>query len=66
MQVFALTIMLMRNDLSSKVFVDLALSIPALVAGSVLGILAFRNVSEATSRRIIRTVLLFSGVLLVA
>ena len=64
MQVFALTIMLVRNDLSSKVFVDLALSIPALVAGSTLGILAFRNASESTFRRIILTVLLFSGVLL--
>ena len=64
MQVFALTIMLVRNDLSSKVFVDLALSIPALVAGSMLGIFAFRNASESTFRRIILTVLLFSGVLL--
>ena len=65
MQVFALVIMLARNDLSSKVFIDLALSIPALLAGSVLGILAFRNANESTFRRIILTVLLFSGVLLV-
>jgi uncharacterized membrane protein YfcA len=60
-----LTLMLARNDLSSKVLIDLALSIPALLAGSVLGILAFRNANESTFRRIILTVLLVSGVLLV-
>ena len=66
MQVFALAVMLARNDLSSRVFVDLALSIPALLAGSALGILAFRNANETIFRRIILTVLLFSGVLLAA
>ena len=66
MQVFALALMLARNDLSSKVFVDLALSIPALLAGSMLGILAFRNINESTFRRVILIVLLISGVLLVA
>ncbi len=65
MQVFALALMLARNDLSSKVFVDLALSIPALLAGSMLGILAFRNINESTFRRVILIVLLISGVLLV-
>jgi hypothetical protein len=44
---------------------NLLLSIPALVAGSALGILAFRNVSEQLFRRIILVVLLVSGVLLV-
>jgi len=66
MQVFGLAVMLERNDLSSKVFVDLALSIPALLAGSALGLFAFRNVDESTFRRIILTVLLFSGVFLAA
>jgi uncharacterized protein len=61
-----LAVMLARSDLSSKVFVDLALSIPALLAGSALGIFAFRYVNESTFRRIILTVLLFSGLLLVA
>ena len=65
MQLFALALMLMRHDLSSKVLVDLVLSIPALLAGSALGIFAFRNVNEATFRRIILIVLLLSGVLLV-
>jgi len=47
------------------VFIDLALSIPALLAGSALGILAFRSVNELTFRRILLTILLVSGVLLV-
>lgn len=65
MQIFALALMLARHDLSSKVLVDVALSLPALLVGSVLGIVAFRNVNEATFRRIILIVLLLSSVLLV-
>jgi hypothetical protein len=65
MQIFALALMLARHNLSSKVLVDVALSLPALLVGSVLGIVAFHNVNEATFRRIILFVLLLSGVLLV-
>jgi uncharacterized membrane protein YfcA len=64
MQIFALGLLLIQHDLSSKVLVDLALSIPALLAGSTLGLLAFRNVNEQTFRRIILGILLVSGVLL--
>jgi uncharacterized membrane protein YfcA len=64
MQIFALALMLVRRDLSSDVLFDLAWSLPALLAGSVLGILAFRNVNETTFRRLILIVLLISGVLL--
>ena len=65
MQVFALALMLIRHDLSAGVLANLLLSIPALIAGSVLGLLAFRNVSEQIFRRIILAVLLLSGLLLV-
>jgi uncharacterized protein len=65
-QIFSLSVMLARHDLSSKVFVELAVSVPALLAGSALGILAFRRVNEAMFRRIILGLLLLSGVLLVA
>jgi uncharacterized protein len=65
MQIFALVIMIARNELSPKVVVDLALSLPALMMGSVLGIIAFRNVNEVTFRRIILLVLLLSSVLLI-
>ena len=50
---------------SADQLVDVALSLPALLVGSVLGIVAFHNVNEATFRRIILFVLLLSGVLLV-
>jgi hypothetical protein len=48
-----------------KVLLDLVLSIPALLAGSALGIFTFRSANETTFRRIILIVLLLSGVLLV-
>jgi uncharacterized protein len=65
MQIFALALMLSRNDLSSKVLIDFAISLPALVAGTMLGILMFRNVNEMTFRRIILVILFFSGLSLV-
>jgi uncharacterized protein len=65
MQIFALALMLMHHSLSIGVFANLLLSIPALIAGAVLGILAFRNVSEQIFRRLILLVLLVSGLLLV-
>jgi uncharacterized membrane protein YfcA len=65
MQIFALVLMLLQNDLSSKVLVQFVASIPALLAGAALGIFAFRCVNEASFRRIILTMLLFSGLLLV-
>jgi uncharacterized membrane protein YfcA len=66
MQLFALALMLMRRDLSSKVFFDLLLSVPALFAGSALGVAAFRYVKDATFRRIVLIVLLVSGLMLLA
>jgi uncharacterized membrane protein YfcA len=65
MQIFALVLMLLQNDLSSKVLIEFVASIPALLAGAALGIFAFRCVNEASFRRIILTMLLFSGLLLV-
>jgi uncharacterized protein len=64
MQIFALALLLIHHDLSSKVLIDLALSVPALLAGSALGIFAFRSVNEQTFRRIILIILLVSGALL--
>jgi len=64
-QIFALAMMLARHDLSPKVLVDFGLSIPALLAGSTLGILAFRSINELMFRRIILVILFLSGVLLV-
>lgn len=65
MQLFALALLLGRHGLSSKVAIDLAISLPALFAGSVLGIVAFRNINEIGFRRTILVILLFSGASLV-
>jgi len=65
MQIFALALLLAHHDLSPKMLSDLLLRVPALLAGSVLGILAFRYTSEQVFRRIILTILMVSGVLLV-
>jgi uncharacterized membrane protein YfcA len=65
MQIFALALMLSRNDVSSKVVLDFAISLPALIAGTLLGILLFRNVNEVTFRRIILITLFLSGLSLV-
>jgi uncharacterized membrane protein YfcA len=65
MQIFALSVMLARHDLSASVLIELGLSIPALLAGSMLGILAFRSIQELMFRRIILITLFFSGILLV-
>jgi uncharacterized membrane protein YfcA len=61
MQVLALALLLERQSLSSKLVIDLAISLPALFAGSVLGIVAFRNIDEVGFRRTILVLLLISG-----
>jgi uncharacterized membrane protein YfcA len=61
MQALALGLLLGRQSLSPKIVTDLAISLPALFAGSVLGIVAFRNVNEIGFRRIILVLLLLSG-----
>lgn len=64
MQISGLALMLMQRDLTSRVVLDFVLSIPALLAGTGLGLLAFRHVNDAVFRRVILTVLLVSGILL--
>ena len=65
MQVFALALMLSRYDLSSKFVVDLTVSLPALAAGTAVGVFVFRSVNEAAFRRVILFVLFFAGLSLV-
>ncbi|MEH2611694.1 hypothetical protein [Bradyrhizobium sp. AZCC 1693] len=57
----ALALLLGRQSLSSRLVIDLAISLPALFAGSVLGIVAFRNINEVWFRRTILVLLLISG-----
>jgi uncharacterized membrane protein YfcA len=61
MQIAALIVLFSRQDVPSRVLVDFAVSIPALLAGSVLGVIAFRNVNDQAFRKIILVLLLVSG-----
>ena len=61
MQVLALLLLLGKQSLSSRIVVDLAISLPALFAGSMLGMLAFRHINETAFRKIILVLLLLSG-----
>ena len=61
MQVLALALLFGHQSLSTKLVIDLAISLPALFAGSVLGIVAFRNINEIGFRRTILVLLLLSG-----
>jgi uncharacterized membrane protein YfcA len=65
MQIFALALMLSHHSLSSKVLIDFAVGLPALAAGTTLGIMMFRNVNELAFRRTILIALFFSGLALV-
>ncbi len=65
MQLFALMLMLSQQTLSATVLIDFAISVPALIAGTWLGIQMFRTVNELLFRRLILVVLFLSGVGLV-
>ena len=65
MQVFALVIMLARNGVPTKALVDLTLSLPALAAGSALGIVMFGRINDSLFREIVLVVLMVAGVFLV-
>ena len=61
MQVLALALLLGHQSLSPKLAIDLIICLPALFAGSLLGIVAFRNINEVGFRRTILVLLLLSG-----
>ena len=65
MQVSALILLLSRHELPSNILVDLAVSLPPLAAGTMLGVLMFRRINEALFRRIVLIMLLVSGLSLV-
>ena len=65
MQVSALMLMLSRHELPTNILIDLAVSLPPLAAGTMLGLLLFRRINEAAFRRIILIMLLISGLSLV-
>ena len=65
MQVFALALMLARNTLSTQALLNVTLTLPALAAGAILGIVMFRRVSDTSFRSITLGVLAIAGILLV-
>jgi uncharacterized membrane protein YfcA len=65
MQVFALALMVSGNGVSSQALWNLTVSLPALLAGTGLGILLFGKVNDAAFRRIVLAVLLVAGLSLV-
>jgi uncharacterized membrane protein YfcA len=64
MQIFALALLLSRNDLSAEALTGLTVSLPALAAGTALGVVLFGKVNDAGFRRVVLAVLLVAGLLL--
>lgn len=65
MQVVALALMFAHHSLPTKVLVDAAFGLPALAAGTAVGIMLFGRMNEAVFRRAILAVLFIAGVGLV-
>ena len=65
MQAFALVLMASRNGVPTKALVDLTFSLPALAAGTALGLIMFGRINDALFREIVLVVLLIAGVFLV-
>jgi uncharacterized protein len=65
MQLFALGLMLSHNSLSAEVFIDFGICLPALAAGTAVGIMLFGRINELAFKRTILALLLFSGLGLV-
>jgi uncharacterized membrane protein YfcA len=61
MQVFALALLLSRNEVSSQALWNLTLSLPALLAGTALGMLLFGKINDAWFRRVVLAILLVAG-----
>jgi uncharacterized membrane protein YfcA len=64
MQIFALALMVSQSTLSSKILLDAAISLPALVVGTALGIAMFYRTTDLGFRRAVLGVLFFSGLAL--
>jgi uncharacterized protein len=64
MQIVALALLLPHIEWSSKILLDLAVSVPALAAGTAAGIMLFGRVDDSMFRRVVLMTLLISGVML--
>ena len=66
MQIFALGLLLWHNALPQQLLLDTAASLPALAAGTAIGLLMFGRMSDAWFRRALLAVLFIAGLALVA
>jgi len=65
MQLFALALLFAHHSFSTQALLNLTISLPALAAGSALGVILFRRVNDTRFRSVVLVVLLFAGTLLV-
>ena len=61
MQVVAMVLLIGSGNLSRSVAVEFAMTLPALLAGTALGIFLFGKIDDATFRRFVLVALLVSG-----
>jgi uncharacterized membrane protein YfcA len=65
MQLIALLLLWSRRDIPPRVISDMLITLPALAAGSALGIVLFTRVDDATFKRIVLATLFVAGLGLV-
>jgi hypothetical protein len=66
MQLLALLLMMSRRTLPTGILNDFIISLPALLAGTVAGIVMFGRVNETAFRRVVLIILLIAGLGLLA
>jgi uncharacterized membrane protein YfcA len=64
MQLFALALMFSRHSISRETLLSVTINLPALAAGTALGLVMFRRIDDALFRRILPAVLLLAGLML--
>jgi uncharacterized protein len=65
MQLFALALMFSRDSISRETLLSLTVNLPAVAAGTTLGLIIFRKIDDVMFRRILLGVLLLAGLMLV-
>jgi hypothetical protein len=64
MQLLALTLMFSRHCISREMLLSVTLNLPALAAGTAIGLIMFRKIDDVLFRRVLLAVLLLAGLTL--
>lgn len=64
MQLFALTLLFSRHSISRETLLSVTFNLPALAAGTAIGLIMFRRIDDALFRRVLLGVLLLAGLTL--